>query len=479
MTQDYNFVFPITVYSAPVKISSTISLARARIFYKGLNRNGTYISDEFAEKLISSIAFSPVKGIYDGSAENPDFTDHGAASSLGKVYGFVPKEHNFRWEDHTDPDGVKRSYATVDVILWTELYKEAKDIVGKTLSMELYKPSISGQWGIKDGVKAFVFDEAEFFGLQILGNNVEPCFEGAGYFSLSSMYEAFLDLYTKLTQYSNPTTKGGLTQMPMVINFKLSDREKYDLLFRALNPNFTQEGNWEVELGINDVFDDYALCYNYEEHIFYRVYFTKSETEVTITSKEARYFLDVSEAEYNALMSLRGTDGATSYEAVSTQLTTLTSDLATAQENYTHLQEEFTELKANLPAPTSEPAPQVDVTEYTTKITDLETTNQTLTSELETLRAFKLTIENAEKKAIVEKFTALLPEDVLARYTTDDAYLAYTVDELNSKLAVDYVNVAPNLFTHAPAPQQGFVPKNDIPKVGLDALLDKYKTQPK
>ena len=260
--------------------------------------------------------------------------------------------------------------------------------------------------------------------------------------------------------------------MPMVITFKLSDREKYDLLWKALNPNFTQDGNWEVEMGINDIFDDYALCYNYEEHVFYRVYFTKTEDEVTITSKEARYFLDVSEAEYNALMSLRGADGATSYEAVGEQLTTLTGNLATAQENYTHLQEEFDTFKANLPTP----EPPVDITEYTTKITDLETTNTALTTENESLRAFKLNVENAEKKAIVDKFTTLLSEDVLARYTTDDAYLAFTVEELNSKLAVDYVNMAPNLFTHAPAAPQGFVPKNDIPKVGLDALLDKYKT---
>lgn len=477
MPQDYNFDFPISVYSAPVKISSTISLARARIFYKGVNRNGTYISDEFAEKLISSIAFAPVKGIFDASAEDPDFTDHGAASSLGKVYGFVPKEYNFKWEDHKDPDGVTRTYATVDVILWTELYKEAKDIVGKTLSMEIYKPSITGKWALKDGLKVFEFENGEFFGLQILGNNYEPCFEGAGYFSLSNIYEAFLDLYTKLTQYSNPTTKGGLTQMPMVINFKLSDREKHDALWKALNPNFTQEGNWEVEMGINDVFDDYALCYGYEDHTFYRVYFTKSETEVTITSKEARYFLDVSEAEYNALMSLRGEDGATSYEAIGTQLTTLTSELATSQENYTHLEAEFADFKANLPQP--EPPVVVDVTEYTTKITELETLNTTLTTENEALRSFKLTLENAEKKAIVDKFTALLPEDVLARYTTDDAYLAYTVEDLNSKLAVEYVNIAPNLFTHAPASQNGLIPKNDLPTGGLPALLDKYKTQPK
>jgi hypothetical protein len=41
--------FPVTVYGNLEKFTDVMSLGRCRIFYKYDNRNGTYITDEFAE----------------------------------------------------------------------------------------------------------------------------------------------------------------------------------------------------------------------------------------------------------------------------------------------------------------------------------------------------------------------------------------------------------------------------------------------
>jgi hypothetical protein len=41
-------------------------------------------------------------------------------------------EPNFAWEDHLDSDGVTRTYACADVILYTALYNEAKMIPGSS-----------------------------------------------------------------------------------------------------------------------------------------------------------------------------------------------------------------------------------------------------------------------------------------------------------------------------------------------------------
>ena len=57
--------FPVLVYGNLEQYSETISKARCRVFYKGINRNGTYITEAFAEKLLSTISYTPVKGIYD------------------------------------------------------------------------------------------------------------------------------------------------------------------------------------------------------------------------------------------------------------------------------------------------------------------------------------------------------------------------------------------------------------------------------
>ena len=136
--------FPVSVYGNLEKYNDTISKGRCRIFYKGGNRNGTYITDEFAEKLLASVPYAPVKGIYE--ADDGDYTDHGTARSQGRIYGIVPENPNVTWEEHEDEDGVIRTYACVDVLIFTGLYTEANAIVGKSQSMEIYPPSIKGQW---------------------------------------------------------------------------------------------------------------------------------------------------------------------------------------------------------------------------------------------------------------------------------------------------------------------------------------------
>ena len=55
MFEDINLEFPVTVYGNLEKYNETISKGRCRVFYKYGNRNGTYITDEFAEKLLSSV----------------------------------------------------------------------------------------------------------------------------------------------------------------------------------------------------------------------------------------------------------------------------------------------------------------------------------------------------------------------------------------------------------------------------------------
>ena len=187
--KDYSF--QITIYGNLTPFNDVISKARCRIFYKYGNRNGTYITDEFAEQLLSTIYYSPVKGIYDGL----DYEDHGESRQEGKIYGVVPENCNMQWEQHLDEDGVTREYACVDVLLFTGLYKEASEIVNKSQSMELYGPSIEGEYQEIDGQKYFVFKKASFLGLQVLGNNVEPCFEGAAFFTL---YKDLKDLLNEV-----------------------------------------------------------------------------------------------------------------------------------------------------------------------------------------------------------------------------------------------------------------------------------------
>ena len=59
--------------------------------------------------------------------------------------------------------------------------------------------------------------------------------------------------------------------------FKLSDSQKYDYIWTLLNPEYTEEGGWICSYTICDIFDDYALAYNYETNGYERVYYEKDD----------------------------------------------------------------------------------------------------------------------------------------------------------------------------------------------------------
>ena len=174
------------------QVSPEISKARLRIFYKGFNRNQGYITDEFAEKLLSSLPYTPVVGIFNDLVK--DFGGHNQDRNVAKIYGVVPQDPHFAWEDHLDSDGVMRTYACTDVYLFTGRYDAAKLIPGKQQSMELDTKTIRGDWQVINeyGQEGFVYTDAQFIGLSVLGNDKTPCFEGSAFYELVSQFNDFM-----------------------------------------------------------------------------------------------------------------------------------------------------------------------------------------------------------------------------------------------------------------------------------------------
>lgn len=174
------------------QVSPEISKARLRIFYKGFNRNQGYITDEFAEKLLSSLPYAPVVGIFNDLVK--DFGGHNQDRNVAKIYGVVPQDPHFAWEDHLDSDGVMRTYACTDVYLFTGRYDAAKLIPGKQQSMELDTKTIRGDWQVINeyGQEGFVYTDAQFIGLSVLGDDKTPCFEGSAFYELVSQFNDFM-----------------------------------------------------------------------------------------------------------------------------------------------------------------------------------------------------------------------------------------------------------------------------------------------
>ena len=465
--------FPVTVYGNLEKYSDVISKGRCRIFYKGANRNGTFITDDFADRLLSTIAYAPVKGIYDPSG---DYEDHGQERSEGRIYGIVPADYHLAWEPHVDEDGVERVYACVDVLIYTALYTEANAIFGKSQSMELYRKSIKGDWQIIEGKRYYVFEDACFLGLQVLGDKVEPCFEGASFFSLYQSLLKQVEQLDKIQDNFQNNGQGGST-MPS-LTFKVSDSQKYDFLWTLLNPNCNEENGWMVEYGICEVYDDYAIAINYAEGIYERVYYTKDDSSdsVSIDRKERCYILDVNENEKRALDALRVLNGST-YELVDEKFAQIEDLNKQISENDTKLGELNTTI-STLTMERDEANTKIE--EVTNQITEISAAFEAQKSELEkvteafnVLAQYKKEVEDAAKQAVIDSYANSVSAEIIAQFTAEKDN--YSADELDMKLTYEQKKAHPELFSATPKP--AYIPKDDGSKGGLEELLAKYENK--
>lgn len=452
--------FPITVFeNTGEKVSDTITKKRCAIFYKGKNRNGSYISEEFAEDLIKTLPYAPVKGIYNKDTE--DYTDHGTKRSEGRIYGVVPEKFNFAWEKRIDEDGVEREYACADVYLFTALYKEAEEIAGKGQSMELYGPSIQGSWIDVEGQSLYKYSKASFLGLQVLGDNAIPCFEGASFFSLQDqqIYTMLTTLLEKIDQLSI----GGNIQMDnqQTLTFALSDNQKQNAIFKALNPEV-------VRYYVLDTYEDYALVFDFETEKYLKVSYTKDENDNITVGEEfievvAEY---VTAEEKAALDQLRSKTESGTYEAVNTEYDNHVQKISDLEVEVGNKTEELSTLnteKENL---------QNSVTELNTTIESLNGKVAEYTTKVEELQSFKDAIDKAEKEAIIEKFSTKLSSEIIEGFTAKID--SYTIQDLKKDLALALVENNDSIFTTESGAGTGYVPQEEH-TTGLEALLSKYK----
>lgn len=457
--------FSVTLFGELEKYNETISKARCRIFYKGLNRNGSYITDDFAEKLLSTISYAPIKGIYNGN----DYEDHGSKNEEGRIYGIVPENPNASWETFLDEDGVSRTYACVDVYIFTALYKEAAEILGKSQSMEIYQPSIRGDWVFMSGQRVFKFSDGCFLGLQVLGDDVEPCFEGAAFFTLYDNITAAFEKIENFNSLKNTDTMGGNIKM----NFKISYSQIEQGLWTLLNNKYNEENGWEITFSICELYDNYALVRNFETGTFERVYYTKNEDtdEISITNSETCYIVDVTESEYNTLKAIQALNN-NSFEALDTQITELKDENASLKTDYAAAQQTILENEQKIEEMST------DISTLTIERDNFSQQNSeageiivSLQGQVDVLIEYKAATELKEKQAVIAKYAEKLGEEVITEYTNRIA--DFSAIDLDKELAFALVQTDPTIFSANS--EEGLIPKNNQAKTGIEAILQQYR----
>ena len=218
----------------PLDVNPLMSSCEIKVLYIGENRNRSYISKEVATEMAKTLRGAPIVGYYKENKE--DFADHGEQmvwddqgihfNVLTKPYGFVAPDAKVWFQKFNDSDDfgneIQREYLMTTGYLWTGQFEEVQSVIdeGKPQSMELDENSLDGHWAtnVKNNMEFFIINDAIFTKLCILGDDTEPCFEGASVTKpiVSANFSKTVDDNFKKTLFSmmkdlQDALKGGYT----------------------------------------------------------------------------------------------------------------------------------------------------------------------------------------------------------------------------------------------------------------------------
>lgn len=257
----------------PLDINPLMSKCDIKVLYVGANRNHTFITEEVAAEIGKTLRGAPIVGYYRDSKE--DFTDHGEKIIIDDEgikfecqtvpYGFVSPDAKVWFQNFEDSDGmgnvVVHKYLMTTGYLWTEQFPESSLPVkeGRPQSMELQEDSVKGHWetNLANGMDFFIINDAIIQKICILGDDVEPCFEGASVTAPDVSTRFTLDdnfrhtLYSMMQDLKNALNGGG-QQMDNLENTEVVEEEAATDFTEEVNDEVTEETAAEVSEDIED-----------------------------------------------------------------------------------------------------------------------------------------------------------------------------------------------------------------------------------
>ena len=389
----------------PDALNPGISQCEIKVLYLGQNRNHSYIDKNTAIQMANSLPGTPIVGAYRKDIE--DFGDHGHIMHIedGEItfscktvpYGFVAPDADVWFKKFTDTDDfgneVEREYLMTTGYLWTSQYPEVEQCLteGKGQSMELDGENLDGHWATDNntGIEFFIINDAIFTKLCILGDDVEPCFEGASVTSpevsknFSKDSEFSRTLFSMMNELKFALQNKGGSDMPENI-------EQVEVEETAAPEVEEIEEVSEVEEVEEESADDAAEDGEGEDSD------DSEDEEFACGTKKKKYADDEEDKEQEEQPA------------------------------------EDEEKPADEDDKKKKPAKEHSLEEFDA----LQNEISEMREELEALRAFKLEQENAKKDALINKYHMLSDEDkaeIVAHKSE------YSLDEIEAKLALVYV----------------------------------------
>jgi hypothetical protein len=413
----------------PLDINPLMSSCEIKVLYLGENRNRSYITEEVATEMAKTLRGAPIVGYF--RKEKEDFADHGNRmiiddegikfECMTKPYGFVDPAAKvwFQTFEDTDEFGnkVTRKYLMTTGYLWTGQYEECKVAAeeGRPHSMELDEDTLVGHWATnrESGMDFFIINDAIFSKLCILGDDVEPCFEGS-----SVTAPKVSSNFTKIDDEFKKT----LFSMMQELQFALQGGQQMEDEVKVPETEVVEETPAVEAEPIAEEIPAEEFTAEEEAVIAEPVVETEVENDFAASKKE-----DENESE----------------ESSNEEEKEEASEEDEEKKKYAKKEdEEEKEEKAEEPAENSDApkAEEEEEDEKKKKFELLETEFAALQekySELEVkyneLVAFKAQVEDAKKDEMISKFCFLSDED---KKEVIENKSKYSVDEIEAKLSV-------------------------------------------
>ena len=384
-----------------------ISECEIKVFYLGENRNKSVINKTVAMEMANTLPGCPIVGQF--KKEKNDFGDHGDKITydsdgvhfecMTRPYGFVAPNAKvwFQKFEEIDDNGKQsvREYLMTTGFLWTGQYPECQAAVdeGKPHSMEIDEDTLDGVWtkNYNSGINFFIINDAIFSKLCILGDDVEPCFEGSTITapkisnSFSMDKEFTHTLYTMMQDLKFALQEGGQKDMEQKFS---ESQDKFEKVVSAENEDVTE--------GIpNDSF-------------------VKKDEEKTSKEEAPVKKEDEPKKENKEDSSKEGEKPATSEDEDEKNVKTKNAKCDDEEKKkFSLLEEEHQTLKNNYEA--------------------LQTQFSELTTKFEALQAFKNSIEDEKKDSLIKSFYMLSDED---KKDVIENKAKYSLEDIESKLSV-------------------------------------------
>ena len=446
-------------------LNPLISKCEIKVCYVGEdpNRNGSVITKDVAKEMANSLPGSPIVGFY--NAEKQDFEEHNRVIDISngkfeikdttKPYGFVDLSAKVWFQKFLDDGQNEHEYLMTEGYLWTGQYPECQRILsmGNNQSMELDPDHIDAHWSEDENGYAefFIINEAIISKLCILGQDCEPCFEGAS-ITEPRMQFSFEDgfkeqLFSMMKEIKELLQKGG-AEMFTTYAVEIGD-SLWNALFSHISESLNSE--YRIERVCEENEQKFAVLQNREDMKYYRLDLALSEegdctfsadlvdlADSYVPAEEPQFALEaVEEFEENFKKASdkkdEEDDNKTDDNAEDKcpkcgkpksecECDDEDDDEGKKQKQKYNLEEvvEYTELKA-----------QYD--ELETKYNAMVEENEQLKNEKQELNQFKLSIEKKEKEEMINSFYMLSDEDkkdVIDNIDTD------SLNDIEAKLSI-------------------------------------------